>query len=118
MSRACTARAGRVRNEQGVLHLPMAAAAVPLALAGMLLFGLMGRIRRNAETQLRLDRCVASEAIRLQGLANRIELDNAAISTIRRTMAAAALNPASLSAAQAALAAVVARQELALAEWS
>ncbi|MEK6579609.1 MAG: hypothetical protein AABZ55_10320 [Bdellovibrionota bacterium] len=106
-----------VKNEKGLLAIPMSLILIALwcGLVGATV--LMRAWRKEAESQLRLDRCVAQTSLRLKRSLNQLENINRHIRAIRMALVAATLAPEAVPALKSALRAEVAAQELLLLKW-
>ena len=83
------------------------------------LFALSRDIRKEAETQIRLDRCVAVASLELQGLMDLLEQANTRIDAVRAAIAAAlvAVNPEAIPPLKIALRAQVFLQDAQQVLW-
>ena len=52
-----------IRNESGILHLPMALLTVIFVVTGLGLWGILHHWKNLAQTQLRLDRCTGETGL-------------------------------------------------------
>ena len=78
-----------VKNNQGSMQFVMIAIMLVFLVSGLGVWSLMRSWRLNVQTQLRLNRCVASEALALKRQLNLIETTNFGIQAIRLAIRAA-----------------------------
>lgn len=108
-----------VRNERGILHLPMALLSLLLVVTGLGLWGLLHHWKTLAQTQLRLDRCTGETALDLKRKLHSVASANQHIRELRIAEAAALLlQPEVAEALRVAAIAEAAHQETVRAEWT
>lgn len=107
-------------NQVGLLSLPLGLALVGLSVGTLGVIAIQRDWRTLTQTQLRIDRCVATTAHALKTRLIQIEKSNRRIHALRGLILAAGpggLTQPAIQAARAALLAEVARQDALLAGW-
>ena len=84
-----------LRNKEGVLHAPLLMTTLLLCMGGFGTWGFLRSWRASMETQLRLNRCIGSQILKLRDTLNTLESLNHRMTEIRAAIAAASLTPAS-----------------------
>lgn len=106
-----------IRNESGILHLPMALLTVIFVVTGLGLWGILHHWKDLAQTQLRLDRCTGETALDLKSKLQTIDSANKQMTALRLSEAAAP-NPATIATIKLAVEAEALRQESARSDWA
>ncbi len=106
-----------LRNPRGSLSLALLFVLSLLLVTGLGIWGFARHWRILAEIQLSIDRCVGRKALELSETQDGIIAANREILALRISRGAATLLPAAIPAIEAALAAEVLRQTIALAVW-
>lgn len=112
------------RNERGALLIPLLLLTAIVAVTGFGIWGMMRSWKKQAELQLKLDKCVGLKAKELQSMLGKLESSNKRMVWARRAAAAAlALSPVTpvapvaLEAIQAELMIELALQEGLRLKW-
>lgn len=111
-------RSSSIRDERGILHVPLALLTVVLLVAGLGIWALLHHWKNLTQTQLRLDRCTGETALELKSKLRKIGKANVRIKAERIAEAVAMVPlPEAAQAMKLVVIAEMAHQEEMRAEW-
>lgn len=107
-----------IQNERGSLLIPFLLLTAIVSVTGFGIWGVMRSWKKQAELQLKLDKCVGQKAKELQSMLGTLESSNKRMIWVRRSAAAAiVLAPEALEAIRAELMVELALQEGLRIKW-